>query len=154
MRERRHQSRSAKARGLHKVTLYVPDGCAGILRQFARELCARQANGPTGTMPNWRKLSLSAELMIDPDCGARCAVRDTRGDGASRYQWSVMPLGMPDPVAEGCAADRAEARSLAEAALRNFFKDWREQPSRAAMTDIPQSPVSTKGLSHRSWHHS
>ena len=135
MRERRHQSRSAKARGLHKVTLYVPDGCAGILRQFARELCARQANGPTGTMPNWRKLSLSAELMIDPDCGARCAVRDTRGDGASRYQWSVMPLGMPDPVAEGCAADRAEARSLAEAALRNFFKDWRGQPSHPSSDD-------------------
>jgi len=130
MRERRHQSRSAKARGLRKVTLYAPDGCVEILRQFARDLCARQANGPTAAMPNWRKLSLSAELMIDPDCDARCAVRDTRGAGASRYKWTVTPLGVPDPVAEGCTADREEARSLAEAALSSFFKDWREQPSR------------------------
>jgi hypothetical protein len=50
-----------------------------------------------------------------------------------------MPLGMPAAGREGCTADRAEARSLAEAALGNFLTDWREQPSRQRGDDRPRS---------------
>lgn len=29
----------------------------------------------------------SAELMVDPQCSARCAIRDTRAVGGERYHW-------------------------------------------------------------------
>jgi hypothetical protein len=127
MAERQSQSRSLHARGLCKVTLLVPEGNVEILRQFARELCARQANGPDEATTNWRKLSLSAELMVDPEYGARCAIRDTGATGAARYHWTVSLLGKPNPVAAGRAGERAEARSLGEAALSAFVEDWRQQ---------------------------
>src|SRR6266567_8649757 len=74
----RPSSRSLRALGLRKVTLLVPEHRAEALRQLARELCA-QHRGPTASaIPQWRKLSPSVELLVDPGCGARCAVRDTR----------------------------------------------------------------------------
>jgi len=30
-----------------------------------------------------------AQLMVDPECCARCALRDTRAPGTDRYHWSV-----------------------------------------------------------------
>jgi hypothetical protein len=36
-----------------------------------------------------RKLNLSAELMVDPGCGARFAIRDTGAPGERRYHWTV-----------------------------------------------------------------
>jgi hypothetical protein len=58
--------------------------------------------------------------MISPDCSARCVVRDTSAAGGDRFRWTVAVLGQLDPVAEGRAENREEARSLAEAALRTY----------------------------------
>lgn len=54
MRERRPLSRPRRVRRLCKITLFVPEGCAEGLRQFARELRDRQRNEPAPEMPKWR----------------------------------------------------------------------------------------------------
>ena len=59
--------------------------------------------------------------MISPDCSARCVVRDTRAGSGDRFLWTVAVLGQLDPVAEGRAKNRAEARSLAESAVAAYF---------------------------------
>jgi hypothetical protein len=64
--------------------------------------------------------------MISPDCRARCIVRDTRAAGEDRFRWTVTLLGQLDPVAEGRAKKRAEARSLAEAAVAAYFANRAE----------------------------
>jgi hypothetical protein len=106
-----------KARGLSKVTVLVPEASAESLRQFARELCRRQETGATLVGGQWRKLSPSAELMVDPERGARCAIRDTGAPGDGRYHWTVTVFGEADPVSAGRTAELGEARSRAEAAL-------------------------------------
>ena len=65
--------------------------------------------------------------MISPDCSTRCVVRDTRAADGDRFRWTVAVLGQLDPVAEGRAENREEARSLAEAALRTYAEKWRER---------------------------
>jgi hypothetical protein len=65
--------------------------------------------------PVWRKTSPSTELMV-----ARCTVRDTRGPGPDRFQWSVTILGWSRPIAAEHITDLAEARLLAEAALEAY----------------------------------
>jgi hypothetical protein len=49
--------------------------------------------------------------MVDPDCGARCAIRDTRATGEERYYWTVTAIGAPDPVAAERTGDPAQARA-------------------------------------------
>ena len=66
--------------------------------------------------------------MFSPERSARCAVRDTRAPGVDRFRWTVTVLGQLDPVAEGRAKNRAEARSLAEAAVAAYFAG-RAEPS-------------------------
>jgi len=117
MREPRPQSRSLKARGLSKVTVLVPEASAEGLRQFARELCRRQETGATPVARQWRRLSPSAELMVDPERGLRCAIRDTGATGSGRYHWTITVFGDTDPVASGRTEQPAEARSRAEGAL-------------------------------------
>jgi len=99
------------------VTVLVPEATAEGLRQFARELCRRQETGTTPIARQWRRLSPSAELMVDPERGLRCAIRDTGATGSSRYHWTVTVIGETDPVAAGRAAELGEARWRAEAAL-------------------------------------
>src|SRR5205823_1430857 len=53
----------------------------------------------------WRRLSPSAELMVDPRSGARCAIRDTRAADEERYYWTVTVIGEPDPVATARIGD-------------------------------------------------
>jgi hypothetical protein len=72
------------------------------------------------TTPIWRRISPSAELMV-----TRCTVRDTRGPGADRFQWSVTFQGRPSPVAAGGAAELVEARERAESALASCAAHWR-----------------------------
>ena len=74
----------------------------------------------------WRKLSPSAELMVNPGCGARCAIWDTGAPGEGRYHWTVTVFGEPDPVAAGCSGELGEARSRAEGALLAYVegRDW------------------------------
>jgi hypothetical protein len=116
-------SRSLRAQGLCKVTVLVPENCAKGIRQFAQELRAQHQAAPTPTPLEWQALSPSAELMVSPERSARCAVRDTRAPGADRFLWTVAVLGQLNPVAEGRAKDRAEARSLAEAAVAAHFAE-------------------------------
>src|ERR1700746_1664159 len=70
-------ARPLYARGLRRITLLVPIGCAEGLLLLARELRARQRAGTAAATPAWRRLSPSAELFVDLDSGAGCAVRDT-----------------------------------------------------------------------------
>jgi len=121
MRESRPSSRPQRAQRLCKVTILVPDGCAEGIRQFARDLRDRQPIGPVPETPRWRAISPSAELMVSPDRSARGSVRDTRAPGADRFRWTVAVLGQLDPIAEGRAENRVEARSLAEAAVAAYF---------------------------------
>ena len=124
----RRPSRSLRAQGLCKVTVLVPEGCAEGIRQFAQELRERQPIGPVPETPKWRAISPSAELMVSPDCSARGSVRDTRAPGVDRFRWTVAVLGQLDPIAEGRAENRVEARSLAEAAVAAYFAA-RAEPS-------------------------
>jgi hypothetical protein len=71
--------------------------------------------------------SPSAELFVDPESGARCAVRDTGALGAERYYWTVSAFG-DHQVAAGRAGEVTEARSQAEAALVAYMTAWRELP--------------------------
>jgi hypothetical protein len=77
-----------------------------------------------GTMQKWRTLTPSAELIVDPECGARGIIRDTPAGGVQRFHWSVIPGGQSHTVAEGRTGDRARARSVAEMALGTFAEDW------------------------------
>src|SRR5882757_11261795 len=116
MRGHRASSRSLQARGLRRVTILVPVGCAASLLQLERELRARQRIGTAGVTLGWRRLSPSAELFVDPESGKRCAIRDTGALGAERYYWTVSAFG-DHQVAAGRTGEVTEARSQAEAAL-------------------------------------
>jgi hypothetical protein len=123
MPQARFPSRSLSPQGLCKVTILVPEDCAEGIRQFAQELRNRHRAEPTRTRLEWQALSPSAELMVSPERNARCAARDTRAPSGDRFRWIVAVLGQLDPVAKGRAASRAEARSLAEAAVTAYFAD-------------------------------
>jgi hypothetical protein len=84
-----------------------------------------QRVGRVGVTRGWRRLSPSAELFVDPESGARCAVRDTGTLGAERYYWTVIAFGDHE-VAAGRTEELTEARSRAEAALAAYIEDWRE----------------------------
>jgi hypothetical protein len=121
---------------LRRMTVRVPDDYAEDLRRFDRELRSRRQGGPAPA-PEWRRVSPSAELMVNPECHARCAVRDTRAPGAERFRWTVAVLGQLDPVAEGRAKDRVEARLLAEAVVAAYFAE----PSDGGSAGDAQAPL-------------
>jgi hypothetical protein len=112
-----------QAARLRRMTVRVPGDYAEDLRRFARELCARRRAERAQTAVRWQALSPSADLMVSPERSARCAVRDTRAPGADRFRWTVAVLGQLDPVAEGRAESRAEARLHAEAAVAAYFAE-------------------------------
>ena len=114
-------SRSPSAQELCKVTVLVPMDCVERIRQFAQELRARQHVEPVPTRLEWQTVSPSVELVVSRDCSARCVVRDTRAAGEDRFRWTVAVLGELDPIAEGRAENRVEARRLAEAAVAAYF---------------------------------
>ena len=94
----------------------MPSGCS------LRNSGDRQWLEPPSRSAEWLKLSPSAELFVDPECGARCAVRDTGAAGSQRYLWTVTLSRHVNPVALGRTADLAEARWLAEAALTEMTR--------------------------------
>jgi hypothetical protein len=55
--------------------------------------------------------------MVDPGCGARCAIRDTGAAGEGSYQWTVTVFDETGAAAAGRTAELAEARSRADEAL-------------------------------------
>jgi len=69
----------------------VPEASVEGLRQLARAF--RDRMGMAGVTGAWRRLGLSAELLVDPRSGARCAIRDTAASGAARYYWTVNVFG-------------------------------------------------------------
>ena len=75
-------------------------------------------------MTNWRVLSPSAQLLIEPVSGARAIIRDTSADGAYRFHWSVIPSEESLPIAAGRTGGLARARAIAEEALRAYAEDW------------------------------
>jgi hypothetical protein len=109
------------------VTVRVPEDYAEDLRRFARELRTRHAGGPAPAL-EWRRVSPSAELLVDPECQARGILRDTFARGADRFHWSVLAPDQSHPVAAGHTGRIARGRLLAETALGAFVEDWREQP--------------------------
>jgi hypothetical protein len=113
------------ARGLREVTLLVPEGFVEILRQFARDLRRRERTVPAAETNGWRRLSPSAELFVDPDSGARCAIRDTGAPVIERYLWTITVCG-DHRLTEGRTGELAEARSQAEAALTRYLAAWPE----------------------------
>ena len=125
MRGQQASSRSLQARGLRRVTILVPVGCAASLLQLERELRARQRIGTAGVTLGWRRLSPSAELFVDPEGGKRCAVRDPGALGAERYYWNVSAF-CDHQVTAGRTGDVREARSQAAAALAGYMAAWRE----------------------------
>ena len=75
----------------------------------------------------WRRVSPSTELLIDPESGASCAIRDSRAPGAERYLWTLTVFGCHQ-LAAGRTGDIAEGRSRAETALAGYTAAWREMP--------------------------
>jgi hypothetical protein len=126
MRARRTPSGAPQAQRLRRVTVRVPEDRAEDLRRFAHELRTRQRHEPAYAAPEWRTISPSAELLIDPECQARGIIRDTRARGADRFHWSVVVPEQSHTAAAGHTGDIARARSLAEVALRAYVEDWRE----------------------------
>jgi hypothetical protein len=126
MRARRTPSGAPQAQRLQRVTVRVPEDRAEDLRRFAHELRIRQRHEPTYAAPEWRTISPSAELLIDPECQARDIIREIRARGADRFHWSVVVPEQSHTVAAGHTGNIARARSLAEVALRAYVEDWRE----------------------------
>jgi hypothetical protein len=108
------------ARGLRRVTLIVPAGCAESLVLLARELRARQRAATAGVTLKWRRLSPSAELFVDVKTGARCTIRDTGGPGLKRYLWTASVLG-EHQLAAGRTGGLEEARAQAEMAVAHYI---------------------------------
>ena len=121
MRRRPSSSRSPTARGLRRVALLVPAGCIEGLRRLARELRIRQDAGITSSTAAWRTVSRSADLLVDPQSGARTVVRDTGANGAGRFLWTVTVFD-EHQIAEGSAHAAAEARLRAETALATYLR--------------------------------
>ena len=114
-------SRRLAARGLRRVTVLVPAGCAEGLLLLARELRARQGTGTAGATLGWRRLSPSTQLFVDLESGARCTIRDTGTPGVGRYLWTVSVLD-EHQLAAGRTGELVEARAQAEMALAGYMK--------------------------------
>jgi hypothetical protein len=127
----RPPSRPAQAVRLQRVTVRVPEDYAEDVRRFARELRTRQSGEPlAASATQWRRLSPSAELIIDSECQAWGIIRDTRALGPKRFHWSVLATDQFYTVGAGHTGKITRARWLAEMALRAFVKDWRELSGR------------------------
>ena len=120
--------------GLRNITLLCRENWVESLRDLARVLRAQQRER-TADLFGSRKISPSAELMVDPRSGLRCAIRDTRDVGRGRYHWTVTVIGGSQPVATGRAGDIAAARSQAAAALGAYSAEEREQQIERNGTD-------------------
>jgi hypothetical protein len=113
-------SRRLAARGLQRVTVLVPVGCAEGLLRLARELRTRQKAGTASVTLGWRRLSPSAELFVDLESGTRCTIRDTGTPGIGRYLWTVSVFG-EHQLAAGRTGELAEARAQTEMALAGYI---------------------------------
>jgi hypothetical protein len=68
--------------GLRRVFLLALDANAERFLHLAREFRALHRLWMGGATWGFRRLSPSAELMVDPESGARCVIR---GAGGGRY---------------------------------------------------------------------
>jgi hypothetical protein len=65
--------------------------------------------------------------MIDPESGARCAIRDSRTPGAGALPLDTDRVRLP-PIGSRRAGEIEEASPWAEAALVGYAAAWREMP--------------------------
>ena len=128
MSDRQPPSRPQEAARLRRVTVRVPEDYTEDPRRYARELGSRQ-DRPARPPSEWRRVSPSAELLVDPECQARGIIRDTFARGADRFHWSVLAPNQSHPITAGRTGRIVRGRLLAETALRAFVEDWREQTS-------------------------
>src|SRR5207247_456002 len=101
MIKRRPPSQPQEGALLRRVCVRVPEGHDAELRRFARDLRTRQPGGSANAALDWRRVSPSAELLVDPECQARGIIRDTRARGADRFHWSVLAPDQSHTVAAG-----------------------------------------------------
>ena len=90
--------------------------------RLTRQLRSACASSAAVAVLTWRRVSLSAYLMVDSRNGARAVIRDTRSD-VGRYLWSVLGAGEMEPMSEGRTDDLEQARSIAEMALRAYAEN-------------------------------
>jgi inosine-uridine nucleoside N-ribohydrolase len=105
--------------------LLALDANAERFLHLAREFRARHRLWMGGATQGFGRLSPSAELMVDPQSGARCAIRDTGAPEAECYFWTVTVFGYHQ-LAAGRTPELAEARSQAEAGVVDYTAAWRE----------------------------
>src|SRR5439155_12665223 len=71
------------------------------LREFLETCAPVNRADPPMRHREWRRVSPSAELLVDPECRARGIIRDTRARGADRFHWSVLAPDQSHTVAAG-----------------------------------------------------
>jgi hypothetical protein len=118
-------SRRLAVRGLRRVTVVVPSGCAEGLLLLARRLRARQRAGQADGTLGWRRLTPRAELFVHLESGARCTIRDTGSSGVARYLWTVSVFSKHQ-LAAGRTGKLAPARAQAERVLAGYMAAWPE----------------------------
>jgi len=89
MDECKPPSRGQRAIRLRNATVLVPENSVQALHDLARIFRARERERTLDPPFGWRRISPSAELMVDPRTGARCAIRDTHTTNVARYHWTV-----------------------------------------------------------------
>ena len=136
-------SRRLAGRGLQRVTVLVPVGCAEIFLLLAGELRARQSERTTSVTLGWRRLSPSAELFVDLESGARCTIRDTGAPALARYLWTVSAFG-EHQLAVGRAGELAEARAQAEMVVAAYMAARCESRGRQNDAGVTQRPSLSK----------
>jgi len=123
MDECKPPSRGQRAIRLRNATVLVPENSVQALHDLARIFRARERERTLDPPFGWRRISPSAELMVDPEPvpGVRSEIHTQQ---MLRVIIGLSPvLRKRDPVASGRANGRAEARLRAEAALRAYAKD-------------------------------
>jgi hypothetical protein len=104
------QGRSPRSPEVARLRKVTPEDYAEDLRRLARELRTRQRDAPAYTETEWRRVSPSTELIIDPEYQARGIIIDTQARGADRFHWGVLAPDQSHIVAAGHTGRIARGR--------------------------------------------
>ena len=83
------------------------------------------------TVPEWKTLSPSTDLIVHPECEARGVCRDTRVSGARGFLLRVVASGQLGPIAAGRTAEITRARAVDERA--QFLRGGLPRPPEGAL---------------------
>jgi hypothetical protein len=103
------------------VAVLVPVGCADPVRSSPKNSVPGNRRNCLREAPSGGNSARGTELLVDPNSGARCAIRDTGRTGAERYYWTVTAFD-DHQAAAGRIGELAAARSQAEAALAAYVR--------------------------------